>query len=301
MAGYRGSIGFILGSKTRKMLVTHDADLLWHVCVRELWLMLYHYESIDAMRDAFANIQCIRPRKNAVVLDDSIKMRCACVADTSDDILRELADIAEKEEAEPDPDPTVTATATATATTKEEWMRWLSKCEHSFINMVTCGMMLRRSSTDDEFVDFEFLVDFNENKVLWTKNTVFSPTLTSSSAFASSSLALGMSLTESPRTWEVPFHEIMQFEDDMPRGTLTEIVEARRARFDRLFADYKALHTRRCAAEKVLALLPGERNIGAQANAILEDIQKEVVALLQNYHYFHHFIDDLNLMHHPSS
>jgi hypothetical protein len=55
--GTQGSFGYKIGRKVRLMHVQFDADLLWYTCIRELYILMKHFGSIDLLREAFENLE----------------------------------------------------------------------------------------------------------------------------------------------------------------------------------------------------------------------------------------------------
>jgi hypothetical protein len=41
--------------------VNDDADLLWQILVREIFILMKHYKSIEALKEAFLKIKVINP------------------------------------------------------------------------------------------------------------------------------------------------------------------------------------------------------------------------------------------------
>ena len=54
--GTQGSFGYKIGRKIRLMHVQFDADLLWRICVREIYVLMKYYGSIESLRIAFVNL-----------------------------------------------------------------------------------------------------------------------------------------------------------------------------------------------------------------------------------------------------
>lgn len=52
-----GLFGYKIGKKTRLMRVDDDADLLWQILVRELYVLMKHYGSIENLKVGFENIK----------------------------------------------------------------------------------------------------------------------------------------------------------------------------------------------------------------------------------------------------
>lgn len=53
----KGAFGFIIGKKKRLMNVQSDADLLWQILVREIYIILKHFNTTEDMKKAFENIK----------------------------------------------------------------------------------------------------------------------------------------------------------------------------------------------------------------------------------------------------
>ena len=45
--GTKGSFGYKIGKKIRLMRVNYDADLLWQILVREIYVLIKHYKTIE--------------------------------------------------------------------------------------------------------------------------------------------------------------------------------------------------------------------------------------------------------------
>jgi len=55
----QGVFGYIIGKKKRMMYVQQDADLLWQILVREIYILMNHFKTIDLMKEAFEKIKTI--------------------------------------------------------------------------------------------------------------------------------------------------------------------------------------------------------------------------------------------------
>ena len=53
----KGAFGYIIGKKKRIMLVNDDADLLWQLLVREIYVLMKHYTTISAVQEAFESVK----------------------------------------------------------------------------------------------------------------------------------------------------------------------------------------------------------------------------------------------------
>jgi hypothetical protein len=125
--GTQGSFGYKIGRKVRLMHVQYDADMLWQTCVREIFVLMKHYGSIDLLREAFENLQEAKnkPKPEAI------------------------------EKCKPYTDLTVSYQNT------EDWYCLTRNCQHSYINILDSGYFLNNG----EKLGLIFLLDFNTNSV----------------------------------------------------------------------------------------------------------------------------------------
>jgi len=121
--GTKGSFGYKIGRKVRLMHIQFDADLLWKICVREIYILMKHYGSIEALQKAF---ECLNEAKNKPKPDAIEKCR-------------------------PYTDLTVSYQNT------NDWYCLTRNCQHSFINILDSGYFLNNG----EKLGFVFLLDFN--------------------------------------------------------------------------------------------------------------------------------------------
>jgi len=56
----QGIFGYIIGKKKRMMHVKHDANLLWQILVREIYVLMKHYKTKEALQEAFKTIKVIK-------------------------------------------------------------------------------------------------------------------------------------------------------------------------------------------------------------------------------------------------
>jgi len=131
--GTRGSFGYKIGRKVRLMSVDYDGDLLWQILVREIYVLMKHYGSIETLRYRFE--QLINAKNKPP--QDAIKK---CEMFTSVNLTNKC---------------------------KQDWYCLTRYCQHSFINILESGYFFNNGS-DDGLI---FLLDFNTNMVrFYTKN-----------------------------------------------------------------------------------------------------------------------------------
>jgi len=119
----QGVFGYIIGKKKRMMRISHDADLLWQILVREIYVIMKHYGSKELVMEAFEKIKSApkSPPKRA----DIEKYR----------IFTDLAEEA----------PTT-------------WYSLLEYCQGSFINVLEAGYIVNHPDDNGNVV----MLDFNK-------------------------------------------------------------------------------------------------------------------------------------------
>lgn len=123
----QGTIGYIIGKKKRMMHVKYDADLLWQILVREIYVLMKHYGSKEEMQKAFEGI---KTTKNKPKDSDVEKLK----------IFKDFTVANENE---------------------SDWYCLLRHCQNSFINILEAGYIINQK---DEY-GLIFLLDFNKGSV----------------------------------------------------------------------------------------------------------------------------------------
>jgi len=125
--GTQGSFGYKIGRKVRLMHVQFDADLLWYTCIRELYILMKHFGSIDLLSEAFENLEEAKNKPTQEAIE-----KCKYYTDLS---------------------------VSYQSTT--DWYCLLRNCQHSFINILDSGYFLN----DGQKAGYILLLDFNTNSV----------------------------------------------------------------------------------------------------------------------------------------
>lgn len=125
--GTQGSFGFKIGKKLRLMHVQYDANILWQTCVREIYVLLKHYGSIESLREAFSNLKDAKGKPKKDVIE-----KCKIYTDL-----------------------------TVSNQTTDDWYCLLRHCQHSFINILDSGYFLNDGNREG----LVFVLDFNTNSV----------------------------------------------------------------------------------------------------------------------------------------
>jgi hypothetical protein len=125
----KGAFGYIIGKKKRLMKVQKNADLLWQILVREIFVLMKHFKTTEEMLKAFENIKTI---KGSPKIKDIEKFR----------IFTDLENENHNQ-------------------TRDTWSHILHFCQSSFINILEAGYILNQLEENG----FIFIIDFNKGAV----------------------------------------------------------------------------------------------------------------------------------------
>jgi hypothetical protein len=121
----QGVFGYIIGRKKRMMRVSHDADLLWQILVREIYVLMKHYGSKELLTEAFEKIKPVpnmSPKKSDI------------------EKYRIFTDLSSSEEV------------------NTEWYTLLEYCQSSYINILESGYIVNQK--DD--IGIVVMLDLNK-------------------------------------------------------------------------------------------------------------------------------------------
>ena len=124
----KGAFGYIIGKKKRIMPVNDDADLLWQILVREIYVLMKHYVNKEDLQKAF---EAIVVAKNKPNFGQTQQCKCFTDFDNSDD-------------------------------DDWNWPSLLRYCQSSFINILESGHILNEKN---HVYGHIFLLDFNKGEV----------------------------------------------------------------------------------------------------------------------------------------
>ena len=122
----KGAFGYIIGKKKRLIYVNDDADLLWQILVREIFVLMKHYKTKEDLQKAFENIIVAKNKPKESQIE-----KCKCFADFERNELN-------------------------------EWDCLLRYCQSSFINILEAGYILNEKNDVNGHI---FLLDFNKGEV----------------------------------------------------------------------------------------------------------------------------------------
>ncbi len=125
--GTQGSFGYKIGRKVRLMHVQFDADMLWQILVREIYVLMKHYGSIESLREAFTNLLEAKNKPKPEVVGK-------CKVFTNLEVSNQNTN---------------------------DWYCLTYHCQKSFINILESGYFLNNGKNSG----LVFLLDFNTNSV----------------------------------------------------------------------------------------------------------------------------------------
>lgn len=121
-----GAFGYKTGNNYYLMRVEFDVDLLWDICIREIYILMKHYGSFELLKEAFENLKVVKQDEEP----------------EEDDIIKcEIFSPIHKEKH------------------MKYWYWLLKKCRHSFINVLESGYFLGNGYDFDGAV---FLFDLDK-------------------------------------------------------------------------------------------------------------------------------------------
>jgi len=130
----KGSFGYKIGRKIKLMSIESDADLLWQICVREIYVLMKHFKTIDSLKQSFEKLKEVngktKPKPNAIE-------KC-----------KEYIDL----------------TVYSNNISNIDWSNLTRFCQHSFINVLESGYILNNG---DDTTGLTLIIDFNTNSVIF--------------------------------------------------------------------------------------------------------------------------------------
>jgi hypothetical protein len=105
----RGAFGYVIGKKKRMMHVYQDTELMWQILVREIYILMRHFGSKDALQAAFEKVQVAKNKPSKKDFE-----HCKLFSDFSDN----------------------------------DWPSLLRHCQNSFINILEAGYILNAGTNE---------------------------------------------------------------------------------------------------------------------------------------------------------
>lgn len=126
----KGAFGYIIGNKKRIMDVDKDADLLWQILVREIYVLMKHFQSKENLLEAFNKIKTTKCNPKQI---DKEKFNLFTNLESSN----------------------------------TDWTTILYYCQASYINILESGYIVQQNKNNKNNNEKIFVIDFNKDKVLY--------------------------------------------------------------------------------------------------------------------------------------
>lgn len=134
--GQQGVFGYIIGKKKRLMYVHNDANLLWQICVREIYILMKHFGCKEKLKEEFEKINSIKEESQVKPKDIDIE-KCKLFTDFEE-----------------------------YNKNTRDWYWLLRYCQSSFINILEAGYILNTKVKNG----YVLLLDFNKYTVNFYNN-----------------------------------------------------------------------------------------------------------------------------------
>ena len=127
--GTQGTFGYIIGKKKRFMYVQFDADLLWSILTREIYVLMKHYKTTESLKEIFEKIKSTKGEPKET---DDIKYAMFTDFDSKNK-------------------------------NTNKWYALLRYCQGSYINILEAGHIIN----EKEEHGLTFIIDFNKGIVVF--------------------------------------------------------------------------------------------------------------------------------------
>ena len=128
----QGVFGYILGKKKRITHVQNDADLLWQILVREIYILMKHFGSKESLKEAFEKIKPVKGKPKQIDIE-----KCKVFTDLEG------------------------SNKSNKSKSLEEWSCILKWCQSSYINLLESGYIINQK----EEYGLIFILDLNNYSV----------------------------------------------------------------------------------------------------------------------------------------
>jgi len=122
-----GTFGYVIGRKKRIMRVQNDAELLWQILVREIYILMKHFGSKELLQEAFEKIKVVKSEPKQADIE-----KCKMFTNLEGNFVQ------------------------------DGWPQLLHYCQGSFINLLEVGNILKQ---DVDELGYVFILDFNKERM----------------------------------------------------------------------------------------------------------------------------------------
>jgi hypothetical protein len=122
----RGAFGYILGKKKRIMYIEEDTELMWQILVREIYILMKHYISLENLKAVFEKIKIAKNTPTSKEIE-----KCKLFYNYSNN------------------------------TQPSDWSNLLKYCQNSYINVLEAGYIMN----ENDITGRVFMLDLNKGSV----------------------------------------------------------------------------------------------------------------------------------------
>jgi len=254
----QGVFGYIIGKKKRLMHVQSDADLLWQILVREIYVLMRHYGTKDLLQEAFEKIKTTKNKPKASDID-----KCKIFTDLN---------LYKKKYNKLNYSNEYSCNLYQLNEHNNEWYQVLRFCQSSYINILEAGYILNQK----EEYGYVFILDFNKGEVVFYKKNYKG---------------------EKDNLKKTTLEEIMFF-DEMPTKSYIEIVTDMRERFKIYYENFTKVEDELEKLEnlKQKAKIQNAINIENKVDDLLYDMVIKRHELILSHRVFYNRLKALDLI-----
>jgi hypothetical protein len=132
--GTQGTFGYIIGKKKRLMHVQYDANLLWQIGVREIFILMKHYGNKELLKTEFEKIKSLKEEAQPKPKESDIE-KCKMFTDLE-----------------------------VSYKNTNDWYCLLRYCQSSFINILEAGYILNTKEKNG----YALILDLNKYSVTFS-------------------------------------------------------------------------------------------------------------------------------------
>jgi len=270
-----GYFGYIIGKKRRFMKVEQNADLLWQILIREIYVLMKKFDTIENMREAFEKIKVAKNEPSIIAIKKCQVFNNECY------------------------------------NSLDKWSNMLAYCQGSYINLLEAGYIINYNEKEpfENLNGYKFILDFNKNSATFS----FQPFLNSSLHISLSSKINNKcagkkneSTGNNNKTTgnnnktileTATIDEIMRFEN-ISSQPYSQIVDEMNERFTTYYAKLSIIEKEIIELKKMKESANRENNINIEIkiDTLISDKEFELSQLKESRRFFYYRLKALDLL-----
>jgi hypothetical protein len=263
-----GYFGYIIGKKCRFMKVEQNADLLWQILIREIYVLMKKFDTIENMKEAFEKIKVAKNEPSVIAIK-----KCQVFNEECYEFL-------------------------------DKWSNMLAYCQGSYINLLEAGYIINYNEKEpfENLNGYKFILDFNKNSATFS----FQPFLNSSLHISLSSKITNKSAGNKNQSTgnnnktileTATIDEIMRFEN-ISSQPYSQIVDEMNERFTTYYAKLSIIEKEIIELKKMKESANRENNINIEIkiDTLISDKEFELSQLKESRRFFYYRLKALDLL-----